>query len=619
MINDRDPTTGEHLSDENIRYQMVTFLIAGHETTSGLLSFTTYYLLKNPRVLVKAREEADRAVHEAGGNLLAINASKLTYIDAVLKEALRLHSTAPLFTVTAKSPRGEVLPGGYFVKQGQSIGVLLHQLHRDPKVWGADAEEFRPERFLEGTYPPDSFKPFGNGARACIGRLFAVQEALLTVALMLHRFDLEMADPTYDLHLKQTLTIKPLDFKIVARPRFGRSQSLLMDLLSGSSIEKKAAEAEAKAAEAEAAAAAGGEKLTFLYGSNSGSCEGLARELAAEGASKGFSTAVGELDSVAGSGKLPTSGPVIICTASYEGKPTDNARLFVESITAETDSKSLKGVRYAVFGAGHHDWVQTFHKVPKFIDDRLEQLGAERLMPLTTADAGGDIVGDFEGFKTKVWDYFGKPVMAPKKGEQDATTAAEKPKAPQQLRIRVLPPTANPAATIISAGVETVGVVASQNVLVQHDTAHSQKNHIAIRLPEGQTYRSGDYLAILPKNPPSAVARALKRFDLKEGSTILLSETTSFIPTNAPIRAGDLFSSFVELGQPASRRSLEELASRCEGEDKAAVKKLVDAYAQEIIAQRVSLLDVFEKLPGHKADLSFFIENLPKMKIRQYS
>lgn len=89
MLNDKDPKTGKKLTDENIRMQIITFLIAGHETTSGMLSFTTYYLLKNPRVLEKAREEADRLVAEAGGNMLNLNPSKATYIDWVLKESLR--------------------------------------------------------------------------------------------------------------------------------------------------------------------------------------------------------------------------------------------------------------------------------------------------------------------------------------------------------------------------------------------------------------------------------------------------------------------------------------------------------------------------------------------------
>ena len=164
MLMDRDPKTGERLSDENIRYQMVTFLIAGHETTSGMLSFATYYLLKNPKAMRIAREEADHVIgQEAGGNYAKINISKLKYIDACLKEALRLQPSAPLTGLAPKDKiNGAPLPGGYHVPGNAKIIIQLHEVHRDPKVWGDDAETYRPERMLEENFeklPADSWKP----------------------------------------------------------------------------------------------------------------------------------------------------------------------------------------------------------------------------------------------------------------------------------------------------------------------------------------------------------------------------------------------------------------------------------------------------------------------------
>lgn len=110
--------------------------------------------------------------------------SKLEYIDAALKETLRLKPTAPAFTVEPIAEE-ETLPGGYKVKRGYPILIALEALHTDPSVWGEDAYAFRPERMLDGGFanmPPDAWKPFGNGVRACIGRPFAWQEALLVVA-----------------------------------------------------------------------------------------------------------------------------------------------------------------------------------------------------------------------------------------------------------------------------------------------------------------------------------------------------------------------------------------------------------------------------------------------------
>ncbi|CAF4556541.1 unnamed protein product, partial [Didymodactylos carnosus] len=141
--------------------------------------------------------------------------SKLQYIDAVLKETLRLQPTAPAFVLEPKEDN-IILPGGYIVPKNDDIIVFLSQLHRDPKVWDRP-EEFFPERMLNGGFeklPPNSWKPFGNGQRGCIGRPFAWQESLLAIALIAKHFNIEFIDPSYDLRIKELLTIKPEGFKI---------------------------------------------------------------------------------------------------------------------------------------------------------------------------------------------------------------------------------------------------------------------------------------------------------------------------------------------------------------------------------------------------------------------
>lgn len=607
MILDKDPKTGESLSDENIRFQVITFLIAGHETTSGMLSFVMYYMLKYPEVYGKAREEADRVIAEAGGNMTKINASNLKYIDAVCKEALRLQPTAPAWAVTPNSKDGEVLPGGYHIPYGMSVVMLLPALHRDPKAWGPDADEFRPERFLEGTsFLPDSWKPFGNGQRGCIGRGFAMQEAVLALAMIVNRFDIEMADKNYDLTVRQTLTIKPDNFQIIVHPRRSKHQSLLEELcLGGTTAPVENGVGNGHAGTNGAANGEAGTKLYAYYGSNSGSCEGLAREIESEGAARGFSVVVDELDGAAGGGMLPTDAPVIICTASYEGKPTDNARMFVDAI-GRLPENALEGVKYIVLGAGHHDWEATFHKIPKYIDEQLEKLGAERVAPLMLADAGGDIVGDFDHMKSSLW----KELSPRAGGEQSSAEAASSSKA-----VRILPPTANAAPLVTLDG---VGTVVSNSVLLSDCGDTPKTNYITIKLEDGQTYRAGDYLAVLPRNPTPAVERALKRYGLQGEESIILDVPTSFLPTNVPLRARDLLSSYVELGQPIPRRLLAQLGEFTDDAGKAALKDLDEQYADKVTRQRLSLLDVMDTV-NISPPIAFFLANLPKMKIRQYS
>src|SRR3984885_7226135 len=220
MMTGVDRATGEQLDDVNIRYQINTFLIAGHETTSGLLSCALYALLKHPDVLSKAYEEVDRVLGpdiEAKPTYQQV--TQLTYITQILKEALRLWPPAPAYGISPFSD--ETIGGEYKLKKGTFVTILVMALHRDPSVWGPNPDAFDPENFskeAEAARPVNAWKPFGNGQRACIGRGFAMHEAALAIGLILQRFKLIDIN-RYQLVLKETLTMKPEGFKIKVRPR----------------------------------------------------------------------------------------------------------------------------------------------------------------------------------------------------------------------------------------------------------------------------------------------------------------------------------------------------------------------------------------------------------------
>src|SRR5947209_5534359 len=220
MMTGVDRSTGDQLDDVNIRYQINTFLIAGHETTSGLLSCTLYALLKHPDILKQAYDEVDRVF---GPNVDAKptyqQVTQLTYITQILKEALRLWPPAPAYGISP--PQDETIGGKYRLKKNTFITVLVLALHRDRSVWGPNADAFDPENFsreAEAKRPINAWKPFGNGQRACIGRGFAMHEAALAIGMILQRFKL-IDNHRYQLQLKETLTIKPDGFKIKVRAR----------------------------------------------------------------------------------------------------------------------------------------------------------------------------------------------------------------------------------------------------------------------------------------------------------------------------------------------------------------------------------------------------------------
>ena len=109
---------------------------------------------------------------------------KLPYISSCIREALRLYPTAPAFQTVPVSNEDKDFPmyigkDKYEIRKGDSLVAVLPVLHRDPVVYGEDANDFKPERMSDERFaklPPNSWKPFGNGARACIGRAFALQE-----------------------------------------------------------------------------------------------------------------------------------------------------------------------------------------------------------------------------------------------------------------------------------------------------------------------------------------------------------------------------------------------------------------------------------------------------------
>ncbi|MFD9094606.1 cytochrome P450 [Streptomyces collinus] len=219
MLATAHPETGERLSAENVRKQVITFLVAGHETTSGALSFALYYLARHPDVAARARAEVDRVWGDTAAPGYD-QVAKLRYVRRVLDESLRLWPTAPAYAREAR--RDTVLAGEHPMRRGAWALVLLPMLHRDREVWGEDAERFDPDRFEAAavrTRPPHTFKPFGTGARACIGRQFALHEATLVLGLLLRRYDLR-PEPGYRLRVTERLTVMPegLRLRLERRP-----------------------------------------------------------------------------------------------------------------------------------------------------------------------------------------------------------------------------------------------------------------------------------------------------------------------------------------------------------------------------------------------------------------
>ena len=203
------------LPKESIEQQLLTFLIAGQETTASTLGFLAYELGRQPEIRDQLRAEVESI---AGDRAISFeDAPRLRLLRACISESLRLYPSAPgIF----RSARHDTRLGDYDFAAGEWVFVLLMAVHRDQQVWGTDAGEFNPHRFLETSRRvPTTYRPFGTGIRSCIGRQFAQLELTLAVAELVRNLDWSVAAPTGALELDETLTIRPRDLRVVFQTR----------------------------------------------------------------------------------------------------------------------------------------------------------------------------------------------------------------------------------------------------------------------------------------------------------------------------------------------------------------------------------------------------------------
>jgi len=180
--------SGAALSEEEIRNEIVTFIVAGHETVASALSWSWSLLARNPEIQERVAAEADRVLGSRPGTLADYR--ELTFTKAVFDETLRLYPPAWLIT---RAALGDDDLGGHHVPGGALIIMSPYLLHRHPDVW-PDAAKFDPDRFLR-PYERDAFIPFGAGLRLCIGRDFANVEGVLMLAELARAFHVSPLTP----------------------------------------------------------------------------------------------------------------------------------------------------------------------------------------------------------------------------------------------------------------------------------------------------------------------------------------------------------------------------------------------------------------------------------------
>ncbi|XP_063896248.1 cytochrome P450 4C1-like [Helicoverpa armigera] len=196
-------------TDDEIREHLDTIVAASYDTTSSALTYTLILLGSHPEVQQRVVDELQEVLKNRDVDVSKDDLPKLVYLEAVIKESLRLYSVVPFI---ARKIDTHVKLKNYTLQPGTTCMILMHSIHRDTKLWGADADLFRPERWLDPeTLPthPNSFVPFGFGKRHCIGKLYTMFVMKTALAHILQRFsvsgNIDNVVTEYDIVLKPVL------------------------------------------------------------------------------------------------------------------------------------------------------------------------------------------------------------------------------------------------------------------------------------------------------------------------------------------------------------------------------------------------------------------------------
>jgi len=188
FMDSRDKETGEAMTDRELLDELMTMIIAGHETSAITLNWVWYFIAKFPEVEAKVHAEVDKADYKNIPEFDDLN--QLTYIKQVVEESLRYYP--PVWLYTRKAIDDDML-GDYFIPAGSDIFITPYFLHRHPQFW-PDAENYDPQRFTVEAVKQQhkqAFIPFSAGPRRCIGDFFAIVEMQMHIGAMARHFTLE--------------------------------------------------------------------------------------------------------------------------------------------------------------------------------------------------------------------------------------------------------------------------------------------------------------------------------------------------------------------------------------------------------------------------------------------
>ncbi|MCO5602877.1 hypothetical protein L7F22_057016 [Adiantum nelumboides] len=571
--------------------QLALLLLAGFETSGATLANALELLSKNVEARMRVRDEASQ-IHLDSSDLSRSSPddvkTKLSYTERVVMETMRLEPAATALVRVAREDidvRASSNGKTYHIRKGDAVSIVLTGLHRNKAQW-SEPDCFRPDRHLPDEADqrhPYSYLPFGAGARACLGRLFAMQELKLFVAVITAHFDLALVKQRRRKQL-YGITMRTQDLFVRAAVASSRLTSPER-LVEASPVSQEQQQTAVRQADCSARAAARQyDRIVLAYGSGLGECRSLAFAYSEQLNQIGLSVETMTLnDAVGVFSDAREKVVLLVVTSTYNGEPPETALRFHQWICSAGDSSLTGNVDFAVLGRGSSEWRATFHKFPRLIHEHLVRLGAQPLFDFANIDVER---GD-EGRRWSSWCL-------------DVSCAMDKRFHLGLDLIRAIFSAQQPGAMVklVEGPAQPMRIAKTQRCTV---TAISKVQGDALKvevlLPKEQTFEAGDHVMLWPQNRREDVDAFLEELGAR-GDSVVLSTHASWSPdTLVPLAIADAATHYLDLRGPASQKMFVALCDglRARGDIKHAdiLALLVDNFSKE---RCTTNLDLFRRL-----------------------
>jgi len=575
---------GERLSEGELDRFFQLLMIAGNETTRNLIAGGMVLLHDNPEQFELLK-------------------SDLSLLPGAIEEMLRCTTPVIQFRRTATQ---DTEIAGQPVAAADKVVIIYAAANRDETIFDD------PDRF-DITRDPNPHISFGDGTHFCLGANLARLEARVLFTELLTRLpDLHLSGPHERMRSSFIHGFKQMPAAFTPTKAPGRAAAANVAAPAGSPFVAAAQPAAAPAT----SAPRHDTPLLVLYGSNFGTAEEVAEQLARDAEGRGFATTLATLDERVDT--LPTDGAVLVTTSTYNGTPPDNAKKFHDWIT--TTSASQQGRMFAVFGCGDSDWAATFQQFPTLIDERLTALGATRIHPRGQGDASGDFDAGLEAWTRPLWgalaDALGIELVEPA-ADVEPRFAIEVVRGERH----------SPFVESLSAYPVTVETNRELVGTTTQGLSARSVRHIDVRLPDGVSYDAGDHLGVIPHNSSAQVHRVADRFGFDADTVIKLhadAATKTFLPVGQRISVHDLLADYVELADVATRRDIATMLRFTEyPSTRAKLEALLaedgEAFRTYVLGGRRSVIDLLDEYPACTLPFNVYLEMLPALSPRYYS